>query len=297
MVLASDVLDATVVVGAGMVVSSLRHRGAELLDPRGGVAKYATSGSTTGIPFLHPWANRLSAARFAVGGRDVVLPDDPSIVHLEEHGLPIHGFVAGRAQWVVEDASAGDEHAVVAGRLDFSPDPRLLAAFPFPHAVRLRVELRAATLMLTTTVTPTSDVAVPVAFGFHPYLCLPGAPRATWALSLPVGRQVELDERQLPTGATHAVAIAPGPLGDRVFDDCFTDLPLPARFTIAGGGRTLGVTLLAGYPFAQVFAPPGKDFVCIEPMTAPANALVTGDGLRVVPPGETFRAAFAVDVA
>ena len=46
-------LDVTVVVGAGMVCSSLRHEGAELVDPRGGVARYAAQGATMGLPLLH----------------------------------------------------------------------------------------------------------------------------------------------------------------------------------------------------------------------------------------------------
>jgi aldose 1-epimerase len=296
-VLASDALEATVVVGVGMVVSSLRHRGAELLDPRGGVARYATSGSTTGIPFLHPWANRIAGRRYVVDGRSVELPDDPTIIHLEEHGLPIHGFVPGRSRWAVETAEADATQATLVARLDFSPDPALLAAFPFPHVVRQHVTLHDETLTITTTVTPSGDVPVPIGFGFHPYLRLPDVPREAWTVSLPVGRHLELDERQLPTGASVPVQIPTAPLGTRTFDDGFTDLPPRARFTIAGGGRTIGVTFLEGYPFTQVFAPPGKSFVCIEPMTAPTNALVSGEALRRARPGETFRAAFAVDVA
>jgi galactose mutarotase-like enzyme len=30
---------------------------------------------------------------------------------------------------------------------------------------------------------------------------------------------------------------------------------------------------------------PGKDFVCLEPWTAPANALNSGESLLIVPPG------------
>ena len=56
--------------------------------------------------------------------------------------------------------------------------------------------------------------------------------------------------------------------------------------------------MLRGYPFAQVFAPPGSDFVCFEPMTAPANALARGGpDLTLVAPGESYGAAFAVGVA
>ena len=47
---------------------------------------------------------------------------------------------------------------------------------------------------------------------------------------------------------------------------------------------------------AQVFSPAGADFVCFEPMTAPANALVSGDGLRLVAPGREAMAGFAISV-
>jgi len=59
----SPQLRATFVPGAGMVCSSLRHDGAELLAQRNGVRAYAERGSTMGIPLLYPWANRLAGLR------------------------------------------------------------------------------------------------------------------------------------------------------------------------------------------------------------------------------------------
>jgi galactose mutarotase-like enzyme len=54
--------------------------------------------------------------------------------------------------------------------------------------------------------------------------------------------------------------------------------------------------LLAGYGYAQVFAPKDKDYIALEPMTAPASALTSGRGLGFVPPGERFRAVFRIRV-
>ena len=34
-----------------------------------------------GIPFLHPWANRLAGFEYAVDGREVRLPHGPPLVH------------------------------------------------------------------------------------------------------------------------------------------------------------------------------------------------------------------------
>jgi len=46
-----------------------------------------------------------------------------------------------------------------------------------------------------------------------------------------------------------------------------------------------------------VFAPAGSQFICFEPMTAPANALHSGAGLRLLAAGERYRAQFSVIVA
>jgi galactose mutarotase-like enzyme len=70
----------------------------------------------------------------------------------------------------------------------------------------------------------------------------------------------------------------------------------PARFSVAGG-RRIEVDFLHGFPCAQVFSPRDREFICFEPMTAPANALRSGMGLRVLGAGERFRARFSAQVA
>src|SRR3954454_5258954 len=64
-------LEVSFVPSVGMVGASMKHRGDELLGQRGGLARYEATRSTMGIPLLHPWANRLGARRFEVGGRGV----------------------------------------------------------------------------------------------------------------------------------------------------------------------------------------------------------------------------------
>jgi aldose 1-epimerase len=81
----------------------------------------------------------------------------------------------------------------------------------------------------------------------------------------------------------------------RARDECaahdFDGIADGAEFSVAGGGRRPTVTFVTGYPAAQIFSPPGAQFVCLEPMTAPTNVLRSGDGLRRVAPGAAFRIA------
>jgi galactose mutarotase-like enzyme len=256
-------LEATYAPTANMVGCSLRHDGEELLAQRGGLRKYATQGSTFGIPLLHPWANRLD------------LDTDSPLVRRDPNGLPIHGVVPWALDWKADHLSA-------TARFD-SDD--LLEVFPHPHTLRMDVRLTGSTLTVTTSIAP---AGVPVAFGYHPYLQLPNVPRADWFVTLPVRTRLLLDDRMLPTGATEPVDEPPRQkLGDRGFDDAYADLT-GEPFALEGGGRRVEVRFAAGYPFAQVYAPPGDDLICFEPMTAPSNALATGHDLPTSPHTASF---------
>jgi aldose 1-epimerase len=291
-VLRSGELAATFAPGAGMLGVSLRDGEDELLGQRRGVESYVRDGKTMGIPLLHPWANRLAADEFRVGGVAVHVGGDAPHVRRDEHGLAIHGLLAGARGWVVESVS--DAELVAAFAFD-APD--LLASFPFPHTLRIEVTLRDAALRLRTTLTPTGDRAVPVAYGFHPYLRLPGVPRAEWRIELPALRALALDDRGIPTGASTSAPAATHVLGERAWDDAFDGVEPGAAFAVAGGGRRLAVRFEAGFAATQVYAPLTEDVVCFEPMTAPTNALVSGMGLRLVEPGAEDVSAFSIGVA
>jgi aldose 1-epimerase len=289
----SDDVDATFVPSAGMVGASLRDRGVELLHRNGGVRRYARGGSTMGIPLLHPWANRLAGDAYGVDGTAVRFDLASPLVQRDDQGLPIHGLLNGFPHWRTVEP---DEGWAMAAEVDFAAHPELLAGFPFAHLLRLDVALRSRTLTVRTTLSATGDRSVPVAFGFHPYLQLPGVARERWRLELPAMRHLEVDARSIPTGATRAVDAQSAPLGSRAFDDGYVNVPEGAELVLGGGGRRVTVRLEQGYPVAQVFAPCTADVVCFEPMTAPTNALVTGDGLTLVPPGECYRATFSITV-
>jgi len=294
-VLADGELRAAFVPVAGMIGCSLRHRGEQLLVQRGGLDAWRGSGKSFGLPLLHPWANRLRAWRYSAGGRAVGIDKAMGVVRADEHGLPIHGALAAAEDWDVLDAGADDEAAWLSAALDYGRRDDRLAVFPFPHRLELELRLAGDTLTVTTTVAPTSGAEVPVAFGWHPWLALPGVPRAEWELELPEREALALDDRGLPTGERDARAAERAPLGDRVLDD-HSAVADHARFAIAGGGREIAVELEAGYPYAQVFAPADPEVVCLEPMTAPVAALSDDEGLRSVSPGKRTSARFTLCV-
>ena len=283
-------LEATFAPGAGMIGTSLRHRGDELLEQRDGLDAYVKSAKTFGIPLLHPWANRIDGPRYSVAGKDVELDLNSPLVHTEDNGLPIHGLASACPYWEVVGRDTDGLHA----RLDYGAHEDLLAGFPFPHTLEIEISLDPDALHHTTRLTATTDQPVPVSFGYHPYLTLPGVAREDFLVTFPVRRQMLLDDRGIPTGTDEVANIPPGALGDRTYDDGFSELREPVEFGLEGGGRRIGVRFDEGYPYAQVWAPPGQQFICYEPMTAPTNALVTHDGLAFARPDDAYEARFSL---
>ncbi len=285
-ILRAGPLTATWLPEDGMVGSSFTHEGEELLGQRGGLEAYRATGSAFGIPLLSPWANRLSGLRY--GQVEI----DPERAKLDDHGLPKDGVPTVRA-WTVERESRTELVA------SFESDPEVLALFPFPHRLRVRVVLEPERMTVETELTATGVIPVPVSFGWHPLFTLPGVPREALELAVPASRETVLDTRGIPTGRERERAFGDGPLGGRTADDEYpaVDGALVLRDGRPGAGprRELRVSFGApDYPIGHLWAPEGESFVAWEPMTAPTNALVSGDGLRRVAPGASFSARFTV---
>lgn len=258
-----------------------------------------------GIPLLSPWANRLSEDRYWVNGREYLI--DPGIKNIrrDAFGHPIHGLVLF-APWKVLELTATDSEARVTSRIDLAERADWLTQFPFPHSLTVTHSLEKGQLTVRLHVENHADQALPLSMGFHPYLNVPGGDRDRCRLSLPVRSRVRVTSEMLPTGELEAWdAGSSFDLAGRSFDDGFTNLVRRADgdavFRAEGGGRSLEVGFGPRFQVAVLYAPPGKQFVCFEPMTAITNAFNLAhegryDSLQAVAPGGSWDERFWVRV-
>ena len=288
--IASGDLTATFLPQHGMLGASLRYKEIELLRRLENLEVAAQKGSTAGIPLLYPWANRLEALVYQTGGTNVTLSATSTLLHFDNRGLPMHGVTWALLAWKVLQSTRESLFA----RLEWTR-PEFLAIFPFRHQVEMTATIRADGLLVETVVTA-DDNQVPISFGFHPYFGLPALPRAEWHLKLPSMRRLLLDSRGIPTGIEEPFERFEGFLGNSSFDDLFAVADPTLKFTLSGAGIQIVLEFLEGYKFAQIYAPKEKDFIALEPMTAPTNALCNGRGLPRVEARGQYRAAFRVNV-
>ena len=288
--LTSPSMTATFVPSAGMIGTSFAEGDLEFLGQRRGLEAYVSDGKTMGIPILYPWANRLSGPDYTVDGRVVTLTAGEHGVRTDANGAPMHGVLAANPDWVVTAQADDGVTAVLA-----YDSPELLASFPFPHKLTQTVTLRDRTLTVETTVAPTTEIAVPLCYGYHPYVRIPGVPRDEWSLSTPTMRHLLVDERGLPTGERESRPSRTESLQGIEYDDGFDEVAAGSVFALNGGDRRIEVTFDTGYPCAQLFAPASDDLIGIEPMTAPTDALRRG-GYRVATRDAPDTARFSITV-
>jgi aldose 1-epimerase len=275
----------------GMLGASLRHRGVEILRRMEDLEAAAAKGSSAGIPLLYPWANRLAGPYYCAAAKEVVLEPRSPLLHFDDHGLPMHGVPWSLLAWDLTDVRRDG----LVGRLDWTRED-LLAVFPFRHRLEMAVRIGPEGLTVEMTLVASPDSPVPMSFGSHPYFGLPGLRRTQWRLKLPAMRRLLLDRKGIPTGEEEPFGGFDAQLGGLEFDDGFAVLEDQPSFSLTGAGLRITLKFLGGYPYAQVFAPKGKAYIALEPMTAPTNALISGRGLSLVEPGAQFRAAIQIRI-
>jgi galactose mutarotase-like enzyme len=162
--------------------------------------------------------------------------------------------------------------------------------------LEIDITLVERTLTVRTTVTPTTNVSVPLCYGYHPYLQLPDSPRAQWKVETPAMRLRPVNAWGIPTGEGAAHPATTQTLGDTFLDDGYDEVPGGAVFAVSGGKRRIEVHFVKGFTAAQVFAPADDDVICFEPMAAPTDALRRG-GYRMAKPGEPDTSEFAIKLS
>lgn len=239
----------------------------------------------TGIT-LAPWANRIEDGRWTLEGRPQQLDlTEPSRGHAS-HGLlrnTGYALIAGSESSAVLEASVFPQHG-------------------YPFLVRHRVEYALdgdGALSVTQSLTNHSPGRAPWVLGAHPYLRIGDVPTEDLVLTVPAATRLVADERLIPR--SHEPAAGENDLrrGRRVselaLDAAFTDLDFQdgrARSTLtAPDGRSVWLWQEPACQYVHVFVSvtfPGRTkAVALEPMTGPANAFNSGDGLGWLAQGET----------
>ena len=245
---------------------------------------------------LIPWPNRVRDGRWRHNGRTLALDiTDPC------HGSALHGLLRDRPYEAV---------ARSASTVTLGAPVRQHSGYPFELDTAVTYRLVTDGLVATHTVRNVGSTCAPVAIGAHPFLAIDGAPIETLTLTVNGSHHIDVDDRRIPVGVT-AVEGTDWDLrrgrvvADLELDDSWCGLTPAHGGSIhtlrAPDGRM--VALWADRTFGFVHAFITREFpsragfataVALEPMTAAANALNSGLGLRWLRVGDAMSASWAI---
>ena len=251
---------------------------------------------------LAPWPNRIDGGRYVFGGAGFQLAlTEP------EHANAIHGLT----RWLAWTPVRRDADAVV-----LRTGPHGQQGYPFCLEIDAEYRLHPdGGLHVAITATNRGSHAAPYGTGSHPYLTAGTPVVDDCELMLPAACWLPTDERGIPSGPLAPVEGTPydfrkpRPIGATRLDNALTALDRDrdgrawAHLAANGGqGTRVGLWVGQGYRWLQVFTgdPLPSDrrrkALAIEPMTCPPNALVTGDDLLVLQPGDAVTHTWGIQV-
>ena len=224
-----------------------------------------------GIPILFPIAGRLTQDRFVLDGK--------------VHSLFQHGF-ARALPWAIVDQSTADGARMV---LELTPTAATRAQFPFEFRAVATYVLAAGRLTIGLRYTNASNVSMPISPGLHPYFFVPDAEKATSRLMT--------DAVSAFDNRTGQATTLRGPIdlaAEEVDLQLYDHWPRSVRL-VRHGDRDLDLGLGLPDGVLVVWTVRGKDYVCVEPWTAPGDALNQGKAVWV-PPRGTHETTFSIAV-
>ena len=234
---------------------------------------------------LFPFPNRLENGAFEFEGKEYRFP-------FNDFGRPnaLHGMVHEmRFNCIKETENRLIFELSYDGHLDF---------YPFPFILTISYLLKEGALDIQVGIENQGDESMPCGFGWHPYFNLSEGLSGV-KLRMNNVTKVDVNERFIPTGKQtpyHAFDQLKS-IKNVALDNCFifpSDESNKLVFLAYKDKSVLEVWQDKHLSFVQVFIPPNKKAIAIEPMTCGINALNTKHGLKVLNKAEHWTLRFGL---
>ena len=274
----------------GACLLDLQFNGLSVLDGYENSAQLIDNKWSKNIILL-PYPNRLRDGRYTHEGKtyqfDLTSPDTQNSIHGIGHNAPM----------IVDNVWTKPNEAGLTCLWQYNGAH---AAYPCPFTAKITMSLSDANFEMIMSFQNDSPTAIPMGLGWHPYFKMSEKSDDSY-LQMPDCQLISIDERMLPTG-------------EKTDFEAFKTLTKINHSTLDNGfflkNQTENAeTVLASehgkltfwqetgerkWNFLQVFTPPHRKSVAIEPMTCNIDAFNNGDGLVMLPPSEILSGAFGV---
>ncbi len=236
---------------------------------------------------LYPFPNRIEGGKYTFKGDTYHLR-----CNFPQENNAIHGLVYNKAFELISKEDGDFACNLILRYITTETEP----GYPFKNMIEIHYKWGEENQFeCTTKITNLSDGSIPVGQGWHPYYTAGNVPVDEFYIQFPSKEILDVNDKGIPTGkkSLYTNFNSLSRLGKTNFDSCFVlDSKLEkAEITIENKKENIKYQIwqetgINKYNYLQVYTPPSRTSIAIEPMTCAPNAFNTGDGLIVLAPQE-----------
>ena len=266
------------------------HSRLEVVPERGGII---TQWKVQGQDILYLDRERFKNPQLSIrGGIPILfpicgnLPDNIFYYQNQKYQLKQHGF-ARDLPWQVVAQSNGKSAKII---LSLNSNEQTLAVYPFKFELLFSYELKGKDLIIRQSYENKSQETMPFSAGFHPYF---------WCLDK---SELELDipSKQYQIKAGDETYTFDGSLDyeQEEIDIAFTDINSQnTSFTDKKRNLTVSLNYSDFFSTLVFWTLKEKNYICLEPWSAPRNAINTNKHINYLKPGENCEATLKMTVS
>lgn len=234
---------------------------------------------------LFPFANRINDGKYIYNNKSYQL-----FCNEANRGHAMHGLVY-RKEFEVVASGRTDQEARVT--FSYTQDADNIG-FPFPFTILLTYRLQANSLLLEVTIENIGVTSFPFSLGWHPYFYSTNLDESV--LKMESGQEIETNERMIPRELINKVFPNPLSLRNQAFDTGFTTTNSMIGYKTPDYQINLKMEHGAGHQFVQLYTPPHRQSIAIEPMTAATDCYNNSWGIQELKPKAFYRNTWSIEI-
>lgn len=241
---------------------------------------------------LAPFPNRIKNGQYVFENNTYQLP-----INRPTENNALHGFLYNQSFKIVEKKVTEDKSKLIL-RNDYKGE---LEGYPFRFSTEITYVWEAPNkLEVFTEITNSGKNNMPLGLGWHPYFQFPQSINKI-DLKMNTTKKFLVDEQMIPTLETAKFSSYKKikKIEAENFDDCFevnnsANVHLTTLIDALNGISLTVEQPTTAYKYLQVYTPPTRDCIAIEPMTCPPNAFNNQLGLIKLQPNEKYICSYTI---
>lgn len=231
--------------------------------------------STYASSILFPFVNRIKDGSYEFEGKTYQFD-----INEKELNNALHGLVYNKRFEILNQETTETDASILLVYHETNKNH----GFPYTYSIFLKYVLTEKTLALHVDIRNTDSKAFPFSLGWHPYFISDDLYNSS--LTFNSKRKIKLDDRNITEGIMENKHVNGFKVKSQFLDDCYildsnTILFITPKYSLTLKSSEKNT-------FLQVYTPPYKNAIAIEPTTGVSDSFNNGIGLKRLDPNENY---------